>query len=91
MSLKASLYEEWRGNYIDYDGLKRILKARTERREWGDIDERDFVSALEAQLEKIHQFQRDKVRRMVDAATGRLRCMRRLLNSQGAYKMPKEE
>jgi SPX domain protein involved in polyphosphate accumulation len=38
-----------------------MLKARTEHREWEDIDEQDFVNALEAQLEKIHEFQREKV------------------------------
>lgn len=70
-----------------------MLKARTEHREWGDRDEQDFVSALEAQLEKIHEFQRDKVRRLVATHASALTpCgyMLRLLNYQGAYKTPKE-
>lgn len=70
-----------------------MLKARTERREWGDIDEQDFVHALEAQLEKIHEFQREKVWRLflmlrecIDAYAQASELSRRIRDAERAVK-----
>ncbi|KAI0351691.1 SPX-domain-containing protein [Trametes cingulata] len=65
------LYNEWRPFYIDYNLLKRELKARTTARSWTDDDERDFTRMLERELDKIHNFQKTKTyelsRRINDA------------------------
>ncbi|KAI0649460.1 SPX-domain-containing protein [Trametes meyenii] len=65
------LYNEWRPFYIDYNLLKRELKARTTARSWTDQDERDFTRMLEQELDKIHNFQKTKTyelsRRINDA------------------------
>lgn len=58
---QTSLYSEWRGKYLDYDALKRVLKERTENGPWTDEDEQHFTDLLEGELEKIHAFQREKV------------------------------
>lgn len=42
--------------------MKKFLKARTTVGQWSSEDETTFVAKLEAELEKIHEFQRDKVR-----------------------------
>ena len=67
-SLKKSIYEPWRDQYIDYQKLKRLLKDRgsdigvsavpDDDDEWTDRDEEAFVSELaNVQLEKVHDFQ----------------------------------
>ncbi|KAI0635587.1 SPX-domain-containing protein [Trametes polyzona] len=65
------LYNEWRPFYIDYNLLKRELKARTTARSWTDQDEREFTRMLEGELDKIHNFQKTKTyelsRRINDA------------------------
>ncbi|KAI0368818.1 SPX-domain-containing protein [Pilatotrama ljubarskyi] len=65
------LYNEWRPFYIDYNLLKRELKARTTARSWTDQDEREFTKMLERELDKIHNFQKTKTyelsRRINDA------------------------
>jgi SPX domain protein involved in polyphosphate accumulation len=60
--LQSSAYTEWKAQYINYDALKRLLKERTDSHLWSASDENDFTNALEGELEKIHAFQRGKVR-----------------------------
>ncbi|KAF8666569.1 SPX protein [Rhizoctonia solani] len=58
--IKNDSYAEWRAYYLDYTGLKKFLKARTSEDRWTSEDEDRFVAKLEAELEKIHQFQMTK-------------------------------
>ncbi|KAJ7261757.1 VTC domain-containing protein [Mycena haematopus] len=58
--INTDLYNEWRPFYLDYNLLKRELKARTTGRGWGATDEADFTALLEKELDKIHDFQKSK-------------------------------
>ncbi|KAG7451280.1 SPX-domain-containing protein [Guyanagaster necrorhizus] len=58
--INTDLYNEWRPFYLDYNGLKRELKARTTGRTWNDQDENGFRLRLEQELDKIHDFQKEK-------------------------------
>ncbi|EIN09987.1 SPX-domain-containing protein [Punctularia strigosozonata HHB-11173 SS5] len=69
--IKADLYAEWRPFYLDYNLLKRELKDRTTEHGWTEDDEREFTAMLERELDKIHDFQKEKTselsRRIRDA------------------------
>ncbi|KAI0046592.1 SPX-domain-containing protein [Auriscalpium vulgare] len=69
--IKNDLYSEWQPFYIDYNLLKRELKARTTSHGWDDADEQAFTKMLEGELDKIHDFQKRKTaelsRRIKDA------------------------
>ncbi|KAK0204808.1 VTC domain-containing protein [Desarmillaria ectypa] len=58
--ISTDLYNEWRPFYLDYNGLKRELKARTTGRTWNEQDETEFRVRLEQELDKIHGFQKEK-------------------------------
>ncbi|KAF8206183.1 VTC domain-containing protein [Mycena galopus ATCC 62051] len=58
--INTDLYNEWRPFYLDYNSLKRELKARTTGRGWGATDEAEFTALLEKELDKIHDFQKSK-------------------------------
>ncbi|KAF5382026.1 hypothetical protein D9615_004430 [Tricholomella constricta] len=60
--IRDLLYDEWRPYYLDYNKLKRILKARTTGEGWTEKDEQEFMEMLEKELDKIHDFQKDKAR-----------------------------
>lgn len=55
------MYGAWKDEYLDYNGLKTDLKKRTARRPWNAKDEHDFTQKLERELEKIYNFQKNKV------------------------------
>ncbi|KDQ14895.1 hypothetical protein BOTBODRAFT_32261 [Botryobasidium botryosum FD-172 SS1] len=76
--IKSSLYAEWRGNYLDYDALKKELKFRTEAgRSWREQDEQEFKDMLVAELEKIHAFQKTKANELAN----------RIREAEGAVKV----
>ena len=67
--LQSSLYEPWKGHYIDYAKLKKLLReddasgeehasnAQGKLRAWTEEDESAFVEELvNVQLEKVHAF-----------------------------------
>lgn len=61
-TLKNSIYEPWRSNYIDYAALKSLLREDQtkgkEEEKWTDEDEGRFVEELvNVQLEKVNAFQ----------------------------------
>ncbi|KAG1872180.1 SPX-domain-containing protein [Suillus subluteus] len=58
--ITTNLYDEWRPFYIDYNLLKRELKSRTTSHSWDDKDERDFTAMLNKELDKVHDFQKQK-------------------------------
>lgn len=59
--LSNEIYEPWKGYYLDYDYLKRLLKENVIlQNSWNDKDEQEFVSHLDKNLEKVYSFQADK-------------------------------
>ena len=47
---------------MDYKGLKKFLKKRTDDgRDWTDVDECEFIRELETELDKVAGFQDRKV------------------------------
>ncbi|TKA24020.1 hypothetical protein B0A50_06911 [Salinomyces thailandicus] len=74
--LQISTYTPWRGNYIDYAKLKKLLRddesapssPTTEiSDQWTDEDEGKFVDELvNVQLEKVHTFHKDTHEKLRD-------------------------
>jgi vacuolar transporter chaperone complex subunit 4 len=58
--LRSSIIREYQWYYIDYDGLKKELKAPSGGREWSEEDEGRFVKKLETELDKVHTKQQVK-------------------------------
>ncbi|KAH6691290.1 vacuolar transporter chaperone 4 [Plectosphaerella plurivora] len=58
--LRSSIIREYQWYYIDYDGLKKELKAPSAGREWSEEDEGHFVKKLETELDKVHTKQQVK-------------------------------
>lgn len=60
-TLKNSIYEPWKSNYIDYAKLKQLLREdgpQEEEKKWTEDDEGQFVEELvNVQLEKVNAFQ----------------------------------
>ncbi|KAG0299779.1 vacuolar transporter chaperone [Dissophora globulifera] len=59
--LAESIQPEWSFNYVAYDELKEVLKARTAIQLWTETDEGYFVELLERELEKVYSFQNVKI------------------------------
>lgn len=55
--LESNLYPEWRFYYVDYEGLKTMLKGRNGEDSgaggFSEKDEANFVEALEREMEKV--------------------------------------
>ncbi|KAI9000217.1 vacuolar transporter chaperone 4 [Gaertneriomyces semiglobifer] len=58
--LSDQVYPEWRFYYIDYDGLKRQLKAGLRSDNFNEQKEANFVETLERELEKVVAFRNIK-------------------------------
>ncbi|KAI8846999.1 VTC domain-containing protein [Chytridium lagenaria] len=58
--LRDHIHDEWRFYYLDYDGLKRLLKDRTAAGKFTEQDEATFVEQLERELEKVASFRQIK-------------------------------
>lgn len=58
--LKANRAPHWKYHFVDYDGLKAHLKAKSHERDFTDQDEADFVKLLNVELEKVkkHKFKK---------------------------------
>ncbi|GAA5949801.1 hypothetical protein JCM21900_004204 [Sporobolomyces salmonicolor] len=67
--IKDALYQDWQASYIDYGGLKRLIKDRQARRRWDDADEADFIKALESELDKVVKFQESKIAELTEKIT----------------------
>ncbi|KAF9983808.1 vacuolar transporter chaperone [Mortierella antarctica] len=55
--LKAHLAPHWKYHFVDYDGLKALLKSKSHEREFTEQDESQFVKLLNAELDKVASFQ----------------------------------
>lgn len=56
--LEENLYKDWKFHYIDYEGLKDMLRGREMEQGNNIFSEREeakFVEALEKEMEKVHQ------------------------------------
>jgi len=59
--LRAALYDDWAEYYIDYDGLKKLLKRGLKNvGGYSGKDETEFVEKLDKELEKVYAFQNAK-------------------------------
>ncbi|GAA5939712.1 Vtc4p [Sporobolomyces koalae] len=67
--IKDALYQDWQASYIDYGGLKRLLKDRMADHKWDDADEADFLKALGGELDKIVKFQESKISELSEKIT----------------------
>ncbi|GAA5938890.1 hypothetical protein JCM1841_000843 [Sporobolomyces salmonicolor] len=67
--IKDALYQDWQASYIDYGGLKRLIKDRQARHRWDDADEADFIKALESELDKVVKFQESKIAELTEKIT----------------------
>ncbi|KAH7342109.1 SPX-domain-containing protein [Rhizoctonia solani] len=80
--IKNDAYAEWRAYYLDYTGLKKFLKARTSESRWTSEDEDKFVTKLEAELEKIHEFQMTKASELGARINNAERSVKTLVEQQ---------
>ncbi|GAB7366096.1 hypothetical protein MBLNU230_g7659t1 [Neophaeotheca triangularis] len=94
--LQQSTYEPWKGQYIDYAKLKKLLKedesrpgspernTSTGNDEWTEDDEGAFVDELvNTQLEKVHSFHKDTREKLQERAA---KCESKLDGINGAEK-----
>ncbi|KAL3228487.1 Vacuolar transporter chaperone complex subunit 2 [Nakaseomyces bracarensis] len=65
VKLASEVYPPWKGSYIDYDGLKKLLKEEGDG-EWTENDESRFCEALEGELKKVYTFQSSKYEGIMD-------------------------
>ncbi|KAF8271216.1 VTC domain-containing protein [Lactarius quietus] len=87
--ISHDLYNEWRPFYIDYNLLKRELKARTTSNGgWDAADEREFTNMLEGELDKIHDFQKTKTTELSNRIKIAERQVRKLVSEEFATPSP---
>jgi SPX domain protein involved in polyphosphate accumulation len=67
-TLRKSVYAPWKGNYIDYEKLKKLLKDNEEDDStWTNDDEEAFVNELaNVQLEKVDGFVKEISQKLRD-------------------------
>ena len=75
-TLRSSIYEPWKANYIDYAKLKSLLRehetsgSSKETESWTEEDEARFVEELvNVQLEKVNSFHANTHKRLQDDVT----------------------
>lgn len=61
-SLAQKIKPEWKFHYIDYDGLKKLIKDRTSTGGYfAESDEANFVDYLEREMQKVLDFRDVKI------------------------------
>lgn len=61
-NLKQKIKPDWKFYYIDYDGLKRLIKERTSAKDFfEESDEANFVNYLEMEMQKVLDFRDVKI------------------------------
>lgn len=61
-TLKQKIKTEWKFYYIDYDGLKKLIKERTSAKDFfEESDEANFVDHLESEMQKVLDFRDVKI------------------------------
>lgn len=51
--LRDQAFPEWRFYYVDYEGLKRLLRERQEGEAISEAEEAAFVDTLEKEIQKV--------------------------------------
>ncbi|KAK6359574.1 Phosphate metabolism transcription protein [Orbilia brochopaga] len=71
-TLKKSLKEEWKDNYIDYGKLKKLLREKeSQPTQWTEQDESSFVEELvNVQIEKVNAFHSKVVAELKERVNG---------------------
>ncbi|KAF2129000.1 Mis6-domain-containing protein [Dothidotthia symphoricarpi CBS 119687] len=96
-TLRKSVYPPWKGKYIDYDKLKKLLKDSDEEETWTADDEQAFVDELaNVQLENVHNFIQEVSQKLRDRTSA---CEKKLeplavgipSEDQGEEKKKKDE
>lgn len=70
VKLQNEIYAPWAEYYVDYDGLKRLLKENVlneldpSQSAWSEKDESNFAQMLDSQLEKVYSFQVSKYKEL---------------------------
>lgn len=61
-TLKEKIKPDWKFYYIDYDGLKKLIKERTSAKDFfEESDEANFVDHLESEMQKVLDFRDVKI------------------------------
>lgn len=74
--LASEVYPPWKQSYIDYDGLKELLKE--DGKSWSESDESRFTEALDKELEKVYSFQMKTYHEIMD----RLNALEKSTNTE---------
>ncbi|KAF6014022.1 hypothetical protein HII13_000874 [Brettanomyces bruxellensis] len=67
VKLQNEIYPPWKDYYIDYEGLKKLLKENVVSRgneDWTERDEKTFAAELDRELEKVYTFQVSKYKEL---------------------------
>jgi len=67
VKLQNEIYPPWKDYYIDYEGLKKLLKENVVTRgneDWTELDEKAFAAELDRELEKVYTFQVSKYKEL---------------------------
>lgn len=70
VKLQNEIYAPWAEYYVDYDGLKKLLKENVlneldpSQSAWSENDESNFAQMLDSQLEKVYSFQVSKYKEL---------------------------
>ncbi|KAF8843707.1 SPX-domain-containing protein [Paxillus ammoniavirescens] len=84
--ISTSLYTEWKPFYLDYNILKRELKSRTTSHNWNVNDEREFTAMLKRELDKIHDFQKQKTSELSSRIRDAERDVKRLVAQESSQR-----
>ncbi|KAF2443876.1 SPX-domain-containing protein [Karstenula rhodostoma CBS 690.94] len=69
-TLRKSVYAPWKGQYIDYDKLKNLLREHDDDKPWTSDDVTQFTEELaNVQLEKVYNFKRDVQEKLKERTT----------------------
>ena len=96
-TLRNSIYEPWRSQYLDYAKLKRLLRenelhdgdaasnSEDQAQQWTEEDESVFVEELlNVQLEKVNAFHADTLKQLRERASECETKLEKLAGSAGA-------
>ena len=69
-TLRKSIYLPWKGQYIDYDKLKKLLREHDDDKPWTSDDVTQFTEELaNVQLEKVYNFKTDVQEKLKERTT----------------------
>ncbi|GMF05453.1 unnamed protein product [[Candida] boidinii] len=86
VKLQNEIYPPWRQHYINYDGLKRLLKENVllnnvDEPAWSEKDESNFAHELDTELEKVYSYQISKYQELDSEITKLEQLTENYLNS----------